>query len=102
VALHFRQAPQVEAAATSLAQQLADSSAGRLRLQRGKMVVEIVPTGSDKGGAIAALLDEGDLLVECRFSPATMSPTRLGFAVSMTEAASPSALASGRVRRTTE
>ena len=58
VALHFRQAPEAEAAATMLAERLAEGSGGHLRLLRGKMVVELLPAGSDKGGAIAALLDE--------------------------------------------
>ena len=60
VALHYRQAPEAEEAASQLAQQLAEGSNGQLRLQRGKMVVELLPAGSDKGGAIAALLDEPD------------------------------------------
>ena len=54
VALHFRQAPDAQAAATLLAEQLAEGSGGQLRLLRGKMVVELLPAGSDKGGAIAA------------------------------------------------
>ena len=60
LALHYRQAPEAEEAASQLAQQLAEGSNGHLRLQRGKMVVELLPVGSDKGGAVAALLDEAD------------------------------------------
>ena len=60
VALHYRQAPNEGAAATNLAQQLAERSGGQLQLQRGKMVVELLPTGSDKGIAVAALLEEPD------------------------------------------
>ena len=58
VALHYRQAPEAEAEAVAAAERLARDSGGRLRLQRGKMVVELLPAGSDKGGAIRALLDE--------------------------------------------
>jgi trehalose 6-phosphate phosphatase len=60
LAVHYRQAPEAEAAAGRLARALAEDSDGRLRLQRGKMVVELLPAGFDKGGAIAALLDEPD------------------------------------------
>jgi trehalose 6-phosphate phosphatase len=58
LALHYRQAPEAEAAAIRLAEQLAQASDGRLRLQRGKMVVELLPKGSDKGDAIRASLAE--------------------------------------------
>lgn len=58
VALHYRQAPDAESAALRLAQELAARSGGRLRLQRGKMVAELLPAGHDKGGAIAGLLDQ--------------------------------------------
>ena len=58
LALHYRQAPHLEASAIGLAEALAGASDGRLRLQRGKMVVELLPRGSDKGDAIRALLGE--------------------------------------------
>ncbi len=58
LALHYRQAPQAERAAIDLAEGIVAASGGKLRLQRGKMVVEILPQGSDKGGAIRALLRE--------------------------------------------
>ena len=58
LALHYRQAPQAEPAAIALAEDLARAGDGRLRLQRGKMVIELLPKGSDKGDAIGALLDE--------------------------------------------
>jgi trehalose 6-phosphate phosphatase len=56
LALHYRQAPGAADAAAALAGELAEQSGGRLRLQRGKMVVELIPAGGDKGSAIAALL----------------------------------------------
>lgn len=56
LALHFRQAPEAAVAADALASQLVAASAGALRLQRGKMVVELLPSGRDKGRAIDDLL----------------------------------------------
>ena len=60
LALHYRQAPEAAAAAGELAQALAAASDGLLRLQRGKMVEELLPAGFDKGGAVKALLEEPD------------------------------------------
>ena len=56
VALHYRQAPAAGDAAVRLGVQLAEASGGALRALRGKMVVELLPAGMDKGRAIAALL----------------------------------------------
>jgi trehalose 6-phosphate phosphatase len=56
VALHFRGAPTMGDAATALASRLAAASGGELRLQQGKMVVELLPAGRDKGRAIEDLL----------------------------------------------
>ena len=56
LALHFRQAPGAADAATALADELARQSGERLRVQRGKMVIELVPEGGDKGSAIVGLL----------------------------------------------
>lgn len=56
VALHFRQAPEAGDAALGLATRLAEESGGALRLLRGKMVVELLPTGMDKGRAIGDFL----------------------------------------------
>jgi trehalose 6-phosphate phosphatase len=58
LALHYRQAPEFAAACHSLARQAADASGGAVEAIAGNMVVEIVPHGSGKGGAIAALLAE--------------------------------------------
>jgi len=55
VAVHFRSAPWLESECKTLAGQLADASGGALEAIDGKMVVELVPEGSGKGGAIAAL-----------------------------------------------
>ena len=57
VALHFRGAAGAADAADRLAQALAEASEGALRLQRGKMVVELLPAGTDKGTGIAGLMD---------------------------------------------
>jgi trehalose 6-phosphate phosphatase len=62
LALHYRLAPEAAHAAELLAERLAAESAGALRLQRGKMVVELLPAGRDKGRAI------GDLLLLADFS----------------------------------
>jgi trehalose 6-phosphate phosphatase len=56
LALHYRQAPAFEPEAVELATRLAEASGGALRLQRGKMVVELLPAGRDKGRAIEDLL----------------------------------------------
>jgi trehalose 6-phosphate phosphatase len=56
LALHYRQAPAFEPEAVQLAARLAAASGGALRLQRGKMVVELLPAGRDKGRAIEDLL----------------------------------------------
>jgi len=58
LALHFRQAPEAVAMADAVATRLAMASAGALRLQRGKMVVELLPSGRDKGRAIDHLLTQ--------------------------------------------
>jgi trehalose 6-phosphate phosphatase len=56
LALHYRQAPAFERDAVELATRLAGASGGTLRLQRGKMVVELLPAGRDKGRASEDLL----------------------------------------------
>ena len=58
VALHFRAVPEAGEAALALARALSAQSAGRLVVQRGKMVVELRPAGSDKGDAVAAFAAE--------------------------------------------
>ncbi len=58
LALHYRKAPQQQAAATALASAVAAASRGALALLEGKMVLELKPPGVDKGQAIAALIDE--------------------------------------------
>jgi trehalose 6-phosphate phosphatase len=57
VALHFRQVPEIEPAATAFAEKLVASLDGTT-LQTGKMVVEIRPAGEDKGSVIATFMDE--------------------------------------------
>jgi trehalose 6-phosphate phosphatase len=60
LALHYRLAPDAAEAVDRLAERLAAESEGALRLQRGKMVVELLPAGRDKGRAIADLLALSD------------------------------------------
>ena len=52
VALHYRLAPQLQAAAKAVVEQAAKSAGGALEVQVGKMVYELKPAGVDKGGAI--------------------------------------------------
>lgn len=54
VALHYRQAPSIEASAQIVAQRLADEHG--LGLEHGKMVVELRVTGGDKGVAVRRLM----------------------------------------------
>lgn len=59
VALHYRQAPEAEAEARALAEELAKSCG--LALQPGKMVVELRAPGGGKGAALHSLLAEGPM-----------------------------------------
>jgi trehalose 6-phosphate phosphatase len=52
VALHYRLAPQLQAAAKAVVEEAAKSAGGALEVQVGKMVYELKPAGVDKGGAI--------------------------------------------------
>jgi trehalose 6-phosphate phosphatase len=52
VALHYRLAPQLEAAARAGVEEAAKSANGSLEIQVGKMVFELKPAGVDKGSAI--------------------------------------------------
>jgi trehalose 6-phosphate phosphatase len=57
VTLHFRQAPEKEAAVEALAARLRDRFAGEaLEIARNKMVVELVRRGVNKGAGISALM----------------------------------------------
>jgi trehalose 6-phosphate phosphatase len=57
IALHYRQAPHLEAQCLDLMQKAVDRSPG-LSLLRGKMVVEAKPGSASKGSAIEAFLRE--------------------------------------------
>lgn len=57
LALHFRQAPELESLCTDTMQAAVEESPG-LTLLRGKMVVEAKPGGASKGSAIEAFLHE--------------------------------------------
>jgi trehalose 6-phosphate phosphatase len=58
LALHYRGAPQVEDVAITAMRGIAARAGGELEVQRGKMVVELRPTGATKGEAVAAFLGE--------------------------------------------
>ncbi len=58
VALHFRGAPQLEAQLLPLIERLVADLGQDFELQAGKMVLEIKPTGKDKGTAIEAFMQE--------------------------------------------
>jgi trehalose 6-phosphate phosphatase len=57
IALHYRQAPELEARCVEAMQRAVEHSPG-LTLLRGKMVVEAKPGGASKGAAIEAFMAE--------------------------------------------
>ncbi len=58
LALHYRLAPQLEAAALAEAQRALQHLGGTHELQRGKFVFELRPAGYSKGHAIEAFMTE--------------------------------------------
>ena len=58
LALHYRQAPGLEAEVKERIAALAGPSSDELRLIHGKMVVEIKPRHADKGSAVRAFMAE--------------------------------------------
>ena len=58
LALHYRSAPELEQALDSLAREAIGKTNGTFQVQPGKMVVEIKPSGRDKGRAIEEFLGE--------------------------------------------
>jgi trehalose 6-phosphate phosphatase len=56
VALHYRGAPAAEEEVRAAGARLVEESDGALQLLPGKMVVELLPAGRDKGRAIGGLL----------------------------------------------
>jgi trehalose 6-phosphate phosphatase len=56
LAIHYRQAPELEAMVAAEASDMA--RAGGLKLQPGDMVAELCTPGLDKGAALAAFMDE--------------------------------------------
>ena len=58
IALHYRSAPELEQVLDLLARQAAGETNGTFQVQPGKMVVEIKPSGRDKGRAIEEYLGE--------------------------------------------
>ena len=64
VALHYRQAPELETLCLRAMQAAVDESPG-LALQRGKMVVEAKPGGASKGLAIESFMREPPFAGRC-------------------------------------
>ena len=58
VALHYRLAPQLAAAAHDAMREAAEPLGDQVEVQGGKMVVELKPAGCDKGKAIEAFMQE--------------------------------------------
>jgi trehalose 6-phosphate phosphatase len=58
VALHYRLAPQLEAAAQRVVREAAEPLGDAVEVQGGKMVVELKPAGCDKGSAIESFMQE--------------------------------------------
>jgi trehalose 6-phosphate phosphatase len=58
LALHYREAPEAAPVVKALAAAIRDDSDGALALIDGNMVVELLPTGRDKGTAIRDLLGQ--------------------------------------------
>jgi len=58
VALHYRLAPQLAAAAQRAVRQAAEPLGDAVEVQGGKMVVELKPAGCDKGKAIEQFMQE--------------------------------------------
>jgi trehalose 6-phosphate phosphatase len=58
VALHYRLAPQLAAAAPEAVREAAEPLGDAVEVQRGKMVIELKPAGCDKGRAIETFMQE--------------------------------------------
>ena len=58
LALHYRSAPEYEAEAETFLRGLIDDNSSSLELKRGKMVLEVMPGGANKGAAIDAFMEE--------------------------------------------
>jgi trehalose 6-phosphate phosphatase len=58
LALHYRRAPHLAAYAQRLMARMAQEAGGGLEVQHGKRVVELKPSGLDKGTAVAEYLAE--------------------------------------------
>jgi trehalose 6-phosphate phosphatase len=58
LALHYRLAPELGAAAREAVEKLVEELGGEFEMQAGKSVIEIRPSGRDKGVAIAEFLTE--------------------------------------------
>jgi trehalose 6-phosphate phosphatase len=58
LALHYRNAPDLEAACVAHMDRARHAAGADFHVQQGKMVLELKPSGQDKGTAIAAFMQE--------------------------------------------
>lgn len=65
MAVHFRRAPQLEAELYAQLNHAVEAADGRLKLQAGKMVLEVKPSGRNKGVAINEFLSEAPFIGRC-------------------------------------
>jgi len=80
LALHYRSAPDQGPACHSAMLQAVDHAEGALEVLLGKMVVELKPTGGDKGTAIEAFLREPPFLGRRPFFAGDDVTDEVGFA----------------------
>jgi len=74
LALHYRQAPSLEAVCRTLLRRAACASGGALEAVAGKMVIELMPRSGGKGRAITNFLLKRRFTAACRYSSATTPP----------------------------
>lgn len=58
LALHYRHAPQFASFVHGVARRRAAEYGPEIAVQQGKFVIELLPAGQNKGGAVVAFLDE--------------------------------------------
>lgn len=61
IALHFREHPELASVAKAIAQHCLDRFSEYFEIKSGKCVYELVPKGTNKGSAIAHIIEECDL-----------------------------------------
>lgn len=65
LAMHYRQMPRLQSEVEHAMAEIARSVAPALRIQHGRMVVEVRPAGADKGSAVAQFLQESPFSGRC-------------------------------------